>query len=64
LPINDRTEKKKCIAFLSNTDEEDVQCNMDTDESVSDAIVLLRRQFNKILKRMYRKSRPNSSQRW
>jgi hypothetical protein len=60
LTINDRTEKKnKNITFISNTDEEDVQCNVDTDESISDVIVLLGRKFNKVLKRMDRKSRPN-----
>jgi hypothetical protein len=56
----DRTEKKnKNIAFISNTDEEDVQCDMDTNESFSDAIVLLGRKFNKVLKKMDRKSRPD-----
>jgi len=40
LAINDRCEKKKKnIYFISNTDEEDVQCDMETDESISDAIV-------------------------
>jgi len=34
LAINDRTEKKnKIIAFISKNDEEDLQCNMDIDES-------------------------------
>lgn len=60
LAINDRTEKNnKNIAFISNTDEEEVQCDVDTDASFSDAIALLGRQFNKVLKRMVRKSRPN-----
>jgi len=57
LAINGRTEKKnKSIVFISNTEEEDVQCNVDTDESFSNAIVLLGSQFNKVLKRMDRKS--------
>jgi len=60
LDINDRNEKKnKSFAFISNIDEEDVQCDMDTNESVSDAIVLLGRQCYRVLKRMDRKSRPN-----
>ncbi|MCI85278.1 gag-pol polyprotein, partial [Trifolium medium] len=32
---------------------------MDTDESISDAIVLLGRQFNKVLRRMDRRPRTN-----
>ncbi|MCI93102.1 gag-pol polyprotein, partial [Trifolium medium] len=40
--INDRSERKnKSIAFVSNTDEEEVQGEMETDESISDEIVLL-----------------------
>ncbi|MCI18307.1 gag-pol polyprotein, partial [Trifolium medium] len=42
LAISDRSEKKnKSIAFVSNADDEEMQCDMETDESISDAIVLL-----------------------
>jgi hypothetical protein len=54
--IYDRPEKKnKNITFISNTNEEDVQCEKHNDESISDAIVLVGRKFNKVLKRMDRK---------
>jgi len=35
------------------------QCNVDTDKSVSNVIVLLGRKFNKVMKRIDRKSRLN-----
>ena len=57
LSMKDRTKKKnKSIAFVSNADEES-ESDKEADESISDALVLLRRQFNKILRRA--KSRPN-----
>jgi len=60
LAINDRCEKKKKnIAFVSNTDEEDVQCDMETDESILDAFVRLGRELNKVLEMIDKKSRPN-----
>ncbi|MCI74600.1 gag-pol polyprotein, partial [Trifolium medium] len=52
LAVSDRTEKKsKSIAFVSNTDDEELECDLETNEGISDAIVLLGRQFNKVLKR-------------
>jgi len=51
--------KKKNIAFVSNSNEEDVQCDMETDESTLDALVSLGREFNKVLEMMDEKSRPN-----
>ena len=52
MAINDRSEKKnKSIAFIFNTEENEVQCEMDTKESISDAIVLLGIEFNKVLNR-------------
>ena len=51
--------KKKSIAFVSNTDEEDVQCDMETDESILDAFVCLGGEFNKGLEMINKKSRPN-----
>ncbi|MCI76386.1 hypothetical protein A2U01_0097656, partial [Trifolium medium] len=49
------------IAFVSNTDEDDVKSNLDTDESLSDVVELLGRQFNKILKSMDRRPRTNAT---
>jgi len=51
--------KKKNIAFVSNTNEEDVQCDMETDESILDALVRLGKEFNKVLEMIDKKSRPN-----
>jgi len=60
LVMIDRPKKKsRSINFISNTYWEDVQCEVDTDEIISDAIVLLGRQFNQVLKRMDMKSKPN-----
>ncbi|PNX64440.1 gag-protease polyprotein, partial [Trifolium pratense] len=58
--INERLEKKnKSIAFMSNTDEEEMDIDVDSTESISEAIVLLGRQFNKVLKKMDRRPKPN-----
>jgi len=51
--------KKKSIAFVSNTDEEDVQRDMETNESILDAFVRLGREFNKVFEMIDKKSRPN-----
>jgi excinuclease UvrABC nuclease subunit len=60
LGIIDKYEKKnKSITFVSNTEDEEDQCDLDIDEEMINAIVLLGRQFNKMLKRIDRKSRPN-----
>jgi len=54
------TEKKgKSIALVSNVDAEESQGDLDDDESLSKTIVSLGRQFNKILKRVDRRPRPN-----
>jgi len=59
LAINDICEKKKKnIAFISNT-EEDVQCDMETNESILDAFVHLGREFNNVLEMIDKSSRPN-----
>ncbi|GAU26327.1 hypothetical protein TSUD_56250 [Trifolium subterraneum] len=51
LSMKDRTEKKnKSIAFVSNTDEES-ESDKEADEDISEALVLLGKQFNKILRR-------------
>jgi len=60
LTINGRSKKKKKnIAFVSNTDDKDIQCEMETDESISDTIVCIGRELNKVLEMMDRKSMPN-----
>ncbi|GAU44283.1 hypothetical protein TSUD_371830 [Trifolium subterraneum] len=59
--VNERIEKKnKSIAFVSNTKDEDLESDMESTDSVSEAIVLLGRQFNKVLKRMDRRPRKNA----
>ncbi|KAK2421711.1 gag-protease polyprotein [Trifolium repens] len=51
--FSDETEKKsKNIAFTSNTDNEEVDGDLDTQEDLSDAIFLLGSQFKKILKKV------------
>lgn len=58
--VNDRAEKKnKSIAFVSNTEDDEVQSNADSEESISEAIALLGKQFNKVLRRMDRRSGSN-----
>ncbi|GAU44433.1 hypothetical protein TSUD_100800 [Trifolium subterraneum] len=51
--------KSKSIALVSNTDNEDHQGDLDTGESISDAMVLLGKQFNKVMRRMDRKTKGN-----
>jgi hypothetical protein len=52
IAINERTDKKaKSIAFVTNTEDEEVQGYLDTEESITDALVLLGRQLNKVMKR-------------
>ncbi|GAU16587.1 hypothetical protein TSUD_168190 [Trifolium subterraneum] len=59
--VNERIKKKnKSIAFVSNTEDEDLESDMESTDSVSEAIVLLGRQFNKVLKRMDRRPRQNA----
>jgi len=49
--INNREEKKgKSIAFVSNADIEEAQGDVENEENLVEEIVLLERQFNKILK--------------
>ncbi|MCI24347.1 gag-pol polyprotein [Trifolium medium] len=53
--INERSESKlKSIVFVSNTGDEETN-DVDTDENISEAIVLLERQFNDALKKMDRR---------
>ncbi|MCI38412.1 gag-pol polyprotein, partial [Trifolium medium] len=57
---NEKLEKKnKSIAFMSNADVEELDIDVDSTDSISEAIVLLGRQINKVLKRMDRRPRAN-----
>ncbi|GAU50939.1 hypothetical protein TSUD_411360 [Trifolium subterraneum] len=59
--VNERIEKKnKSIAFVSNAEDEDLESDIESTDSVSEAIVLLGRQFNKVLKEMDRILRQNA----
>ncbi|KAK2450393.1 gag-protease polyprotein [Trifolium repens] len=60
--INERMEKKsKSIAFATNTEDEETQRDLDTEENINDAFVLLGRQFNKIMKRVDGRQKSNGS---
>ncbi|KAK2369245.1 hypothetical protein QL285_082393 [Trifolium repens] len=59
LSINERSEmKNKSITSISNIDDE-IQCDMETNKGISNAIIDLGKQFNKVLQKMDRKPRPN-----
>ncbi|GAU10045.1 hypothetical protein TSUD_423660, partial [Trifolium subterraneum] len=59
--VNERIEKKnKSISFVSNAEDEDLESDIESTDSVSEAIVLLGRQFNKVLNRMDRRPRQNA----
>jgi hypothetical protein len=63
LSANERSgSKNKNIAFVSNADTDDAQDEADTDESLSEAMALLGRQFNKVLRRMDRRGKQNVKQ--
>ena len=56
--INNRVEKKnKNLAFASNTEES--QLGLEEDEELYDSVVLLGRQFNRVLRQVGRRTRPN-----
>ncbi|KAK2410100.1 putative mitochondrial protein [Trifolium repens] len=58
--LDERGDKKnKSIAFVSNTEEEDDQIEDGEEDSIADAIAMLGRQFNKVLKRVDRRNRQN-----
>ncbi|KAK2417316.1 putative mitochondrial protein [Trifolium repens] len=58
--LDERGDKKnKSIAFVSNTEEEDNQSEDGEEDSIADAIAMLGRQFNKVLKRVDRRNRQN-----
>jgi len=54
------TEKKgKGVAFTSNTENDELLENSVGDEDLSENLVMLGRQFNRILKQVNRRPRPN-----
>lgn len=58
--FSNRTKKKgKSIAFVSNADVKESQGDLEDDESLSEAIGSFGRHFNKILKRVGRRPKPN-----
>lgn len=60
MATSDRSEKKNnSLTFISNIEDEEDQCDLETDEEISNAIVLLGTKFNKVLKKMDMKSRPD-----
>ena len=60
LSINERSEKKnKSITFISNTEDEEEECDLDTDGGISNSLAMLGRQFNKVIKKMDRNPRSN-----
>lgn len=51
---------KKSTTFISNIEDFEDECDMHTDEGISNAIVLLLgRQFNKVMKKMEWKTKSN-----
>jgi len=60
ITINSKTDKKgNGIAFVSNIETDETQGNNEDDENFSESLVLLGRQFKKILKQVDRRSRFN-----
>jgi len=60
LNVNNKTDKKgKGITFVSNVDTKEAQGNREDDESLLENIVLLGKQFRRILKQVNRRPRSN-----
>ncbi|WJX67153.1 hypothetical protein P8452_51646 [Trifolium repens] len=60
LTINERGDKKnKSVAFIPNNDEEESQTVVEGEESISDALALIGKQFGKVLRRVDRRARQN-----
>ena len=60
MTINDQPKKKnKSIAFLSNIYDDQTEGNLEIDEEIAEVMVLLGRQFNKVLKRLDKGRKPN-----
>jgi len=60
LVVDNKTEKKgKRVAFAANTGDEEAHRDIVDDENLSENLVLLGRQFNRILKQVNKRSRGN-----
>ncbi|WJX12965.1 hypothetical protein P8452_03412 [Trifolium repens] len=60
LTLNERGDKKsKSVAFISNDDEEESQTVDEGEESISDALALIGKQFGRVLRRVDRRARQN-----
>jgi hypothetical protein len=60
IAFSDRGDKKKkCIAFMSNTDDGDSQENIDEDDGFSEALSMVGRKFKQAWKEAKRSPRPN-----
>ncbi|KAK2374328.1 hypothetical protein QL285_075300 [Trifolium repens] len=58
--LNDRGDKKnKSIAFVTNTEDDVAESDDEEGDSIADAIAMLGRQFNKVLKRVDHMNRQN-----
>ncbi|XP_057432974.1 uncharacterized protein LOC130725802 [Lotus japonicus] len=58
MSLNDMPEKKsKSIAFMSNVDED--QSDQEAGENLSEAIALLGKKFNRVMRKFDRRARPN-----
>ncbi|KAK2417459.1 putative mitochondrial protein [Trifolium repens] len=58
--LNERSDKKnKSIAFVSNTDDSNDQSEEEEEDSLADAIAMLGKQFNKVLKRVGSRNQQN-----
>ena len=52
-------KKNKSVAFVSNAEEESEAGYTEGDESISEALAMLGRQFNKLIKKFDQQGRPN-----
>jgi hypothetical protein len=60
MSINERGDKKnKSVAFISNDDDEESQTAAEGEESISDALALIGKQFGKVLRHVDRRARQN-----
>jgi hypothetical protein len=63
MSANERAgNKKKSITLVPNAESDDIQEDLDTDASITEAMVLLGRQFNKVLRGMDRHGKLNVEQ--
>ncbi|GAU46879.1 hypothetical protein TSUD_25960 [Trifolium subterraneum] len=60
MSANERAgNKNKSISFVSNAESEDIHEDLDTDKNITEAMVLLGRQFNKVLRKMDARGKKN-----